>query len=450
MDTIQRIRSRYRALFSIQEIEETPILQWLFGAMLFFFFLTFSRFIGAASTTMEAAQNGTALCWPYFQNCADLLTLSGLPHGYTQSAFYMVLYALMLFIVYLMWKREWVHAHFLMLLLFLWKMFVIFVLSYTSAGAYDYYHVILTAILLLVPYKEYFSKLGFVFLYFMSVTPKFDPTWVLGSYFTAMKTGVPLFPDALAPLFSNLVIASQVVGCWFLLSSRKMLQRTALAFFVFFHLYSGILVYYEYPSIALPPLLILFGPLYRRTPTPFTKKALWGVCLLAIVACFQLLGFTTPGDRRVTLEGNRFGMFMFEANHQCIARIRTYTSAEKVASTSAEMLACKGSYCMTEVSTYMDGTDAVRETRYESAAAWSRCDPYPWWTQLNQLCDLNPSIARIDFQFDHSVNGGPFYRIVDERNICSVEYRPFVHNEWIKMPPEAPIIGYPVENVYAY
>ncbi len=444
------IRLRYRQIFAIEEIEHSSILQWFFGAMLFFFFLTFSRFIGLGAAGTEIAERGAAVCWPYFQNCSSLFTLTDLPFGYSQSEFYMVLYAVMLYIVYLMWKKDWVHAHFLLTVLWLWKMFVIFVLSYIIAGPYDYYHVILTAILLFIPFKEYFLKLAFVFLYFMSVTTKFDSTWVVGSYFSAMKTGLPLFPDALTPFFSNLVIFSQVIGCWFLLSKRWVFQRAALIFFVSFHLYSGILVHYTYPSIALPPLLILFGPLYRHTPTPFSKKALWGWLVILIIAAFQVLGFIVPGDRRMSLEANRFGMFMFEANHQCIADVRTHMRTPTAASSTTESFSCSGFYCLTRTSIYPDAGGMVQQERYESASAWNRCDPYEWWSRLHKACAKNPEVSRIAMRFDHSINGGAFYRIVDVPNVCDLAYKPFVRNEWIQLPPEAPIVGYPVQNFYSF
>jgi hypothetical protein len=447
---LQHLEQRYRKIFSIGEIEQSLLLQWFFGAMLFFFFLSFSRFIGDSSTTIEVAQRGAAICWPYFQDCARWYFLSNLPYGYTQSFFYMVLYGIMLSIVYFIWKKAWVRAHVLMGMLLVWKLIVIFLLSYLIAGPYDYYHVILTSVLLLVPFKEYFLKLSFVFLYFMSVTPKFDATWVLGSYFTSLVTGLPIFPTALTPLFTNLVIASQVVGCWFLLSRHKMVQRSAVVFFAFFHLYSGIFVYYTYPTIALFPLLILFGPLYAYTPTPFSKKAFAGVLLLGFVALFQALGFVTDTDRRVTLEGNRYGMFMFEANHQCSATVSTYSNESTTASSTFDTLSCSGLYCLTRVSMFPDHGQTVRQSRYESPSAWNRCDPYEWWAKLHTQCARNPLISRIAFQFDHSINGGPFYRIVDVPNMCDVSYKPFVHNEWIKLPGEAQVVGHPVQNIYSY
>jgi hypothetical protein len=446
---LHRIRPTYRRIFAIDEIQQQPILQWMFGAMLFYFFVSFSIWIGKPNITIEAAQNG-AVCWPYFPNCGDYYFLRNLPFGYSQPTLYMAFYGLMMLIIYYMWQTRWVLAHGIMSVLLLWKLFVMFVLNYNAAGPYDYYHVFMLFMLLYVPHKEYFLKLAFVWFYFMSVTVKFTPAWIAGTYFTSMQTGIPLVPQGTEVVATNIVIFVQIIECWFLLSKNKILQRISLAFALFFHLFSGILVGYNYPSVTLPAIAILFGPLYRHTPTPFRKSAIAGWCVIALVGIFQLLGFVIPTDRYLTLEGNRFGMFMFEANHQCVATVSRHYSQPLSTGEDFETQAgtyCDGFYCLVKRSTENTATGSVRALRYESGTAWNRCDPQEWWSRLRSQCG-SAAAARVALTFDHSINGGPFYRIVDVPNICDVDYKFFQHNDWIKLPPEAPVIGHPVENWY--
>ncbi|MBP9757249.1 MAG: hypothetical protein KBD06_01480 [Candidatus Pacebacteria bacterium] len=447
-DLYRRFTVGYRRLFSLSEIEEQPILQWMFGASLFYFFITFNHWIELPNITVEAARNGTAVCWPYFQKCTDLYFLHTVPHGYSQQTIYMIFYGMMAYIVFCMWRQQWVRAHALMFILFLWKVLVLGILTYTVAGPYDYYHLILTAVLLLAAHKEYFLKVSFVFMYFMSATIKFSPAWVLGTYFTALKDGLPIVPDALIVVATNIVIFGQIVEGWFLLSKNMILQRIAFVYAAFFHLYSGIFVTYAYPSVALLPVLILFGPLYRYTPTPFTKKAVVGWAVIAGVAFFQLLGFVVSPDRFLTLEGHRYGMFMFEANHQCRYTTKFHSSGAAVDSEWHGMQ-CEGMYCLTDTSIYSDNDGAVYSRTVESASAWNRCDPYEIWYRAKAHCAA-PGMKRIELQFDHSINGGPFYRIVDEASICELDYKPFSHNDWIKTPPEAPLAGYARRNSYQY
>jgi len=412
--------SWYYRLFGIKEIEESRILKWFFGSTLFTFYITFSSWIGSSATTIEAVVQNRYTCWPYFQDCGALHFLSALPDGYSQTTLYMFFFGLILLTVYLMWKREWVLAHILLTVLFVWKFFVLFFLTETLAANYDYYHIVLTIILLFLPFKLFFLKLAFVLLYFLSTTIKIHEGWILGTYFTALKTGLPIFSDSIAPLITNFVIFMQIVGAWFLFSSNKILQRSAVVYFIIFHLYSGILVEYRYPATVLPSLLILFGPLYRVTKVPRNKKAVAGWTLVVLLFIFQFLSIVIPGDEKITLEGNRYGLYMFEANHQCVSTVQIYQA---------------------------DGT--VTNNRSEFSLARHRCNPYSRWFHLQQICKRDKTLDHIEWQFDHSINGGPFYRIVDESDVCSLNYKPLGHNEWIRTPEEgAPIIGYPVQNVY--
>ena len=416
----QRFFTWYRRTFSVEEIEQSKILQWFFGAMLLVFFAAFSSWTRSSAITLESVSKGLHRCWPYFQSCGEWYFLQALPYGYSQSTLYMAFFGIMLLIVFLMWKRDWVLAHMLMTVLFVWEFVLLFILSGEISGNYDYYHIILTLILLFLPFKIFFLKLTFVLFYFLAATIKIHEGWILGTYFTSLQTGLPIFPAAIAPLVTNFVIFEQIVGSWFLMSSNKIYQRLTLIYLVVFHLYSGILVEYRYPATVLPGLLILFGPLYQHTQVPLNRKSLVGWMLVVLLFMLQSVPFLIPGDQKITLEGNKYGLYMFEANHQCVSTVEVVKK------------------------------DGKRKTiRKESNSARSRCDPYAYWFQLNQICRRSHEVEYISWNFDHSINGGPFYRIVDEKNACNLNYKAFSHNDWIKTPKNgAEIIGYPVKNIY--
>ena len=418
--TVKQYLESYKRIFSISEIEESLVLKWVFGATLLTFFITFASWIRSSALTVEGYLQNTHLCWPWFKSCGEWYFLQALPHGYSQATLYMLFFGIMLLVAYYMWKEQWVFAHMLMVVLFLWKFFVMFFYSGSFSANFDYYHIIFALILLFIPLKVFFLKLSVVVLYFLAVTIKFDDTWILGTYFTSLETGLPIFPDSITPLITGIVIFMQTVGVWFLLSSNKLLQRIALVYFVIFHLYSGILVEYRYPATVLPTLLILFGPLYTQTKVPLVKKALFGWIFIALLFIFQFISVVIPGDERLTLEGNNYGLYMFEANHQCISVIEPH---------------------------YADGHS--ESFKRESANARSRCNPYNWWFRQQENCKRDTAAERISWTFDHSVNGGPFYRIVNVENVCELEYQAFRHNDWINTPEEgAPIVGWPVENYY--
>lgn len=415
----QKFFSWYRRFFSIEEIEQSSVLHWVFGAILLGFYVTFFRWNDSSMFTVEAVKKGTYICWPFFQNCGNWYFLSNLPYGYSQTTLYMFFFVAMVLIILAMWQKEWVAAHILMMILFIWEVSAMLLTMAFSAN-YWYFHLIYTFVLLFLSSKLFFLRFFFVLFYFLAGSVKIHEGWILGTYFTSLETGLPIIPNILAPLITNAVLFMEIVGSWFLLSNRAALQRVSLGYFLVFHLYSGILVNYTYPTIALPLLLILFGPLNSVFP-PFDKKAILGWTLALALIIIQLLPRLILGDAKMTLEGNKFGLYMFEANHQCISTTKIYLK---------------------------NGT--IEESRNESASARARCDPYRYWFPLKQTCKRKAAdVERMSWQFDHSINGGPFYRIVDAGNVCVLEYQPFRHNQWILLPEnDAPIIGYPVKNFY--
>lgn len=411
---------QYSDFFSLHEVKENPILVWLWGAILLVFFLTFNQWIGGRAITKEMVLGNQHLCPPYFQDCGDWYFLSALPQGYSQTTLYMWLFAVIILVVYFLWKRNYVLAHAFTCILWLWEVLLVFFLSDYYGGNYDYYQITFAFVLLFLPHKEFFAKVSLVLFYFLSTAVKIHEGWTLGTYFSSMKTGLPLFPDSTIPLWTNLVIGMEMIGAWFLLSRNKYTRGTALLFFVIFHLYSGILVYYRYPATVLPVLLILFGPMFRPTPLPVDKKSLPGWTLLACLLGFQMISHLIPGDEKMTLEGNKYGLYMFEANHQCISQAFVYRTDK-----------------------------TMQPLEQENAVARSRCNPYRYWFHFDQMCERDPTIERIEWRFGHSINGGAFYEIVNVADACALTYKPFGRNEWIKTPEEgAKPLGMPLENIY--
>ena len=134
----------------------------------------------------------------------------------------------------------------------------------------------------------------------------------------------------------------------------------------------------------------------------------------------QLLPIIISGDEKLTMEGNKYGLYMFEANHQCVLNIQLH-------------------YRGGDTTSYKSSSISARQ----------RCAPYRAWFNLRQVCERNTNVESIAFTYDHSINGGPFLRIVDEKDACQLTYKPFSHNVWIKTMKDNPeIVGYPVENIY--
>jgi len=412
----------YRRVFFIEEIEQSLVLKWVFGATLFSHFVAFNSWFYQRAMTVDTVLAHQHVCWPYFQNCGDFAFLRTLPEGYSQPFLYAFLFGTLLASFYFIYKRDWLRAHATLVPSFVWHTLGTFVLTGALSGNYEYYMFALTGILLFFPHKEFFLRLVLVLFYFLAGALKIHEGWILGTYFSAIKIGLPLFPDWSIPIWTNLVIFMEIVGAWFLFSKKWILQRLSLSFWTAFHLYSSLLVGFRYPSVVLPTLLILFGGPYRKTLIPCDRKSIVAWVLVGALIPLQFVSVAIPGDTKLTLEGNKYGLYMFEANHQCISQINMYDSEGVPQDTSY----------------------------YESENARNRCDPYSFWFRMQQECDVySGSGMTVAWTFDHSINGGPFLRIVDEKDVCALKYKAFGHNEWIKTEKDnPPVIGYPVENIY--
>lgn len=417
---VQWFSMRYRSLLSISEIENSTTLQWAFGAMVFAYFIAFNAWLYNRAMTVDVFRAGQHICWPYFQSCGEWLFLHAVP-AYSQTTFYMVLFGTLLAVVYFMFRRQWIYAHLALLPSFIWHGLGVFVFTMSLSGNYEYYLFILSFILLFIPHKLFFLQLALVFFYVLSTVAKIHESWTLGAYFSSLKYGLPIFPDWSIPLLTNLVISMEMVGAWFLMARKGVAQRSVLGFFVLFHLYSGTLVGYRYPATVLPTLFIVFGPLYQKLSVPIDRRSFVGWTLIALMLFMQFTPRMIAGDEKLTLEGNQFGLYMFEANHQCRWVYRVHKNDGSVTSGGGEDMSAR-----------------------------NRCDPYRAYFSLKTQCERERGdIKRIALRFDHSVNGGPFLRIVDEADVCSLIYEPFRHNHWIKTEKDDPaIIGLPVQNIY--
>jgi hypothetical protein len=406
--------SIYRSIFNVQEIATDITLKWLSGAILLGFLVTFSTWMNSPLTTVNAVTDGTYLCWPFFQSCKNLIFLSGIPEGYSQAVVYMVLFGLMGGACYAIYLGRWAYVHVAILLLFLAKMYFVLI-NYELKANFDYYHNLFCFVYLFCPHKKFFSQLGLVIFYFLSTAGKIHPSWMLGQYFTALKEGLPIFPFGTEALMTNLVIAMEMVGCWFLFSKNTLVQRSVFAFFVVFHLYSGTLVGYRYPSTVMPPLLILFGPWFKAPErVPIDRTSVPGWLVISSLIFLQLIPHMIKGDEKLTMEGNFYGLYMFEANHQCYGSI---------------------------------SRDGKPVWTFAEVDALSRCDPYNLWFRAKHWYCTGSS-AKYKMVLNHSINGEPFREIVNEPDLCALEYRPFSRNSWIKDEKQAPAVARPVQNFF--
>jgi len=94
-------------------------------------------------------------------------------------------------------------------------------MSFIVAGPYDYYHLILTAILLFVRLQRVFSSRSDLYLCTLCPQRSNFAGMGIGYVFHFHEIRHPLLPSWLSLIATNIVIFGQIIECWFLLSRKQ-------------------------------------------------------------------------------------------------------------------------------------------------------------------------------------------------------------------------------------
>ena len=394
-------------IFNWGEIKDSAMLQMIYYIFIFNSIIYFFSF------------KIPETCWPHFQSCKSIFNILPLPFSYDLNYFLVSIYVLLVYGTFYMYKKDYKKALLILTLIFIVRFYFAFFGDYNS-GNFNYYDVYLMFIYLFIPKKELFLRVGFIYFYFLASTIKLDASFISAKYFTTLTLGAPFFNNIAIVIFSNLVIIMQMVGVWFIFSDNKKYRMIAYVYMTIFHFYSGLIVGYRYIITSIPFLMVLFNEkiferydVFKNLYIEKNKNTL-GLFFLFALLCLQLLPYTISGNHKVTLEGNNYGFYMFEANHQC-----------------KSILTQNGKNIKTEYSN----------------DARNRCDPYTYLFKYKNLCINNNE--KINWELVSSLNGEPFYEIVNESDMCALSYKPFVKNTWIKDEVKAKKVGYPRYNYYA-
>jgi len=398
--------------FNTHEVESSRPLQAVYWALVLGFFLFLQSLIFQPVGYLQQRESLSFVCPEYFRSCSDYFFLQAMPWGFSYQILLTFLCALLFGSAYFAVFQRWGLAQLLLVPLFLLKAALAFFQSTEISIPFETYHLLPCFIFIFCRYKGEGLRWAFVILYVLSGLVKLDEGWIAGSYFSALKLGLPLVSTEMIPLATNFVILMELVGAWLLLSERWAVRFYPFVFFVVFHLFSIVFVGLRYPSLALPYLLILYG---RKPSVRSAISPLAAVSLIFVIAA-NIYPFFRAGDHKVTYEGMTLAMNMFDANRQVISKEKTV---------------------------YKDGTS--REQGFETANAFARVVPYRQWFRIQNRCQ-DPAVERVEWTFDAAKNGGPFRRWIEESNACALTYDAWKHNEWIRLQP--PIIGYPDYNFY--
>ncbi len=413
----KRFLSYYQKLFSINEIEQSVRLQFFYWIALGLCIFDLSGFSFRAQLPSEGGRR----CWSFFQNCQDFFPFQGLPHSYSYTLWMGALLGIILYAGFSAWQKKWTRAHFLLALVMLWKFSFHFILVNTGNQNFEMFMQFPTLYFLFGRAKLAGIRLVWVACLFWAAQEKFHESWITGSYFSTLELGIPLIPKGWEAWITNGVIIFEIFFAFGLISKKPTIRKFSFFSWTAFHLYSVSLVGFYYPVRCLG---ILWAAFYE----PFQKEKTFNyfdfarpkrmVLAFILIFCLNLIPVFIPGDEKFTFEGHSFGFFMFDANHQCYSQIEFKDS---------------------------EGNVLLKKER-NAARSMSRCDPWIILADIRNLCTKFPK-AQASWTLDHSMNGNPFYRIVDTSDACSLDYKPFSRNTWIKdVTDHPPLVGYPFTN----
>ncbi len=403
---LRKINESYERIFRLQRGLENNSVLGVYAAALLSFAISFQSWF-TIGIGLPASQRSLGQCPTYFQNCE---ILSRWPESFFLT-FYIFVFHWLVAMAWALIRKKAGLAHASLLVLTLTSLFLAFALPHPREIPFLFFHLVPCVTLLFSRKTMVDLKWIWVTLYFASGLVKLHESWIAGTYFYALETGLPFFPDFAIPLLTHLVLFFELIGIWWVFSNTPRLRQTVYLFFIVFHIYSIALVGFRYPFYTLPLLVLLFDPAEPRREFPTRFATALGL----IIIFFNIYPWLLRGDHKITFQGTEFAMNMFDANRQ----MRSEATILRAGSSSS-----------------------IQSGSFE---AFARPSPYSTWLSLRSSC-LEPDVQSIRWTFDVAMNGARFFRIVDTPDLCQLTYLPFQNNEWIATNDIG--LGYPSKNVY--
>ncbi len=409
------MKEYFANLLRVKEIEANKYLQYVYWALIVGFLFSFQTLMNHKIGDLSKISNMSYVCPTYFRTCEQFYFLNFLPNGYSGNLFYAFLFSLITLSVFFGAKGSWFKSILFIIPPTIWKVWATFFLEDRISVPFEYFHIGFLLVLLFSKNKFNSLKHTLVIMYFVSALVKVHDAWIVGTYFSTLNLGLPLFHDSLIPFATNFIVLLELFTPILLLSRNHRIKSIALYTYIVFHIYSISLVGFRYPIHCLPIICILFLPKLKTMPV---KN--WGVRIfLFFIITANIFPFFIKGDHKISYEGVRLAVTMFDSNRQC----------ESIKEMTLE-------------------TGEVRTEIQRSGYAFVRCTPYWHWYHISLLCKSH-KYKKISWIFNMSINGNPFYTVVNSKNACELNYKLFGENLWINSSTnDHQIVGFPKKNAY--
>ena len=403
-------------IFSPQIFKENLWLRVVYYALTLHSILLFSAWRDTGVLTTQSLQSNGFSCWPYFLSCDVFYVFSDMPSSYSLGILYTILgTGIALSCIYAI-RDRWALALFFLFLITCFKIFVVYIASYSLPTNYNELVILISILLLFARERIFALKICSTLFYYAAFFNKLHSGYLSGDVFTSLALGLPFVPDTVLPYFGILFMIMLLILPTLLWSQSRRVRILAAICLMVFHLSTIAIVGFMYPLLCIPLILLTIHSPQKifSLKTISTDRLLFLIVLLMIVG--QLFSLMIPGDNRLTGEGTKFGFYMHDANHQCSGFLEQKKTDR-----------------------------AVQLFPYSNGMAMGVCDPYRLWFTSRSLC-AHTDTESVSMYFKHSMNGGRFYELVNEENICSKSYSLIQHNEWIHT--NRPLPEWPPKNSF--
>lgn len=393
---LQKQARWYSRLFSLDEYTQYPLLQYIhLGSITFLVFALKSPSL----SIVTPLQIGTYICPTWFQQCYQWYLFS--PSMY--KTWTIILMILLAGSLVLLIHRRYVLSHLLLAIPAIWHVILVGLLTHSDYyyGHVMFYLAMINFVFLLLPNK--IMTLGWFLLltYPLSLGSKMTDSWLGGEVFKILDLGLPIIGDRLHALAAWSVLFVEGVMVWLLLASQKKIRFLAVVALFGFHFYSIAMIQYFFPAVAILILIIVF--VGHERPLQWPKKTTHRLIVIGITAvliCGQSISLFIPGDSRLTGEGKRYGLHMFQSIPDCF------------------------------ITTMVADSNSYTTEKHWNEKRQGYCEPYYHWYLLSQQCHHHQWQSAV-FTIDLAINQEPYRRIVNQINACNTQYHPLLHNDWI-------------------
>jgi hypothetical protein len=335
-------------------------------------------------------------CWPFFQSCRalqDIVLFNYIPDY--RGMFLAFLMLALTFSGLALFKRYYGISFLLSFVVYLLTLFPLLISTdgYNALVHHQDQYLFYACLIFYLAREKRVQLLIFFYAltYLYSSIPKFTSEyWILG------LIPLPYFNELLAAPASNVVTFLQIILPTFILFGNRYFRYASVILLESFHFYSMTIsnVGFSFYWVTIPFIYLLFAEYFERIELETFRKNIVATFVLLVFTGLSFVRLVIPGSDMYTTEGSGYALNMFNTYHTRL-----------------------------DISGDID-PNVNREEHYYI---------YPILQRVRGICK-DGKAHRLSITFGSIYNKA---LIVDEPDLCKLEYKPFWRNAWIHDPPIA-------------